>query len=130
MKKFLKVLIVATLATVIALLAVGCAQQVNGKTYKFSEVKLTDYDGASQAAIDMWESYYENKTVEFKEDGTILMEGYFNGYYLQKGGDIFVSQSKDNFDTLTSPSYTSKGDSVTFTFKTEDGTVNVIFKLK
>lgn len=130
MKKIIKALIVMTIATMVAVLAVGCTQEASGKTYAFSEVTLINYAGDGESMLNMWTTYYTDKTIEFKEDGTLLIGGIFEGYYLQKGGDIFVSQSKDNFDTISDPSIKAKGDSVTLTFKDDNGTINVIFKLK
>ena len=96
MKKLLISISVALLAIILCVAFSGCATNVSGKTYAFSEVNLETEEELSsleQAAVNLAKAAVETAykgSLTFNEDGTLSgsVSGISAGYWAQDGKNV------------------------------------------
>lgn len=96
MKKFFKATVALIAVVVLACAFAGCTANVSGKTYVYSEVKMTIPDDASTieqglvtTAKGVVETAYKNAKFTFGEDGKVT--GYAVGTWTQDGKTVTVT---------------------------------------
>ena len=92
MKKLAKVLALVLVASVLAVVAVGCSK-VAGKTYVFDKAEISG-EGVNMT-VDQLSAQYKDMAFEFTKDGKVLVNGEVEGYYKQDGDKIYALESAD-----------------------------------
>ena len=106
MKKFFKAAVALIAVVVLACAFAGCTANVSGKTYVYSEVKMTIPDDASTleqglmtTAKGAVEELYKNAKYTFGEDGKVT--GYAVGTWTQEGKTVTVTVGSATTTTFT-----------------------------
>ena len=106
MKKFFKAAVALIAVVVLACAFAGCTANVSGKTYVYSEVKMTIPDDASTieqglitTAKGVIEEGYKNAKYTFGEDGKV--SGYAVGTWKQEGKTVTITVGSTTTTTFT-----------------------------